>query len=85
MDGISIFKDIYNVLIGLEHFKQGFQPFKKETKYKYTIKWCNYVQASIAQLVEHWTGKREDPGSNPASASFLKLKMKLSKSPTGQN
>ena len=71
MDGISIFKDIYNVLIGLEHFKKDFQPFKKETLYKYTIKCCVSIQASIAQLVEHWTGKWEDPGSNPASAFFL--------------
>ena len=51
--------------------KKDFQPFKKETKYKYTIKWCNFIQDSIAQLVEHWTGKWEDPGSNPASASFF--------------
>ena len=40
MDAVfSIFKEIYNVLIGLEHFKRDFQPFKKETRYKITIKW----------------------------------------------
>ena len=50
--------------------KKNFQPFKKETGYKYAINWHTIIQASIAQLVEHWTGKREDPGSNPASAFF---------------
>ena len=70
-DVFSIFEEIYNVLIGLEHFKRDFQPFKKETRYKVTMKCTSSIQASIAQLVEHWTGKREDPGSNPASAFFL--------------
>ena len=70
-DVFSIFKEIYNVLIGLEHFKRDFQPFKKETRYKITIKWTFAIQASIAQLVEHWTGKWENPGSNPARASVF--------------
>ena len=70
-DVFSIFKEIYNVLIGLEHFKRDFQPFKKETRYKNTIKCCVFIQASIAQLVEHWTGKWEDPGSNPVRACLF--------------